>query len=419
MAPYGDDMLFPLAVLLLVFLLIAARQFIRVPIRIWQIVLAGAVLVLLGGQITVQAALAAINFDVIFLLVGMFVIAVALEESGYLVRLSIGIFKSAGSTDALVVYMLFGIGIVSMLVVNDALAVVGTPIALLLARRLRLPPSLMLLTLAFAITIGSVASPIGNPQNFLIAASSGVKSPFIAFPAALLIPTILNLVLTYAVLRIFYGKSFRRTSLRAVKYSEPYDKGLATLTKLSLALLLALILLDIVSPILFPSVPFRLSYIAAAALPVLAFSPRRAEIFKKVEWGTIVFFISLFVLTGSVFGSGFFQSVLYGNGIDISSIPVILVLSTVISQFISNVPLAIMYLHILQLSGAGQAAYLALAAGSTIAGNLLVLGAASNVIIVQAAEKRGYSLTFTEFAKVGIVLTAINILVYAAFLSFA
>ena len=59
---------------------------------------------------------------------------------------------------------------------------------------------------------------------------------------------------------------------------------------------------------------------------------------------------------------------------------------------------------------------MALAAGSTIAGNLTILGAASNVIIIQQAESRGETLTFWEFAKIGVPLTLIQIGIYAVFL---
>ncbi|PKP57167.1 MAG: anion transporter, partial [Candidatus Altiarchaeales archaeon HGW-Altiarchaeales-1] len=84
-------------------------------------------------------------------------------------------------------------------------------------------------------------------------------------------------------------------------------------------------------------------------------------------------------------------------------------------QFISNVPLVALYLPLL---GQGTDAQLtALAAGSTIAGNLSILGAASNVIIIQNAEKRNrnITLTFFEFVKIGIPLTIINVIVYYVF----
>jgi Na+/H+ antiporter NhaD/arsenite permease-like protein len=88
-----------------------------------------------------------------------------------------------------------------------------------------------------------------------------------------------------------------------------------------------------------------------------------------------------------------------------------------LSQIISNVPLVALYLPLLFTSGVTTKGLMALAAGSTIAGNLFILGAASNIIIIQNAEKKsGESLTFWEFSKVGIPLTIINVLVYYIYL---
>jgi Na+/H+ antiporter NhaD/arsenite permease-like protein len=90
--------------------------------------------------------------------------------------------------------------------------------------------------------------------------------------------------------------------------------------------------------------------------------------------------------------------------------------SIILSQFISNVPLVALYLPMLMQMGVSTEELMALAAGSTIAGNLSILGAASNVIIIQNAEqKSGQTLTFLEFIKIGIPLTAVNVLVYWIF----
>jgi len=164
---------------------------------------------------------------------------------------------------------------------------------------------------------------------------------------------------------------------------------------------------------------FCLTYIAlAGAFPLLLFSVRRMEILRRVDWSTLIFFASMFVLMQSVWDCGFFQDVISRSDIDITSIPAILAVSVFLSQFISNVPLVALYMPMLLHAGAGTKELIALAAGSTISGNLLILGAASNVIIIQNAEKRGETLTFFEFAKVGIPLTVANTLVYWVFLSF-
>jgi Na+/H+ antiporter NhaD/arsenite permease-like protein len=89
------------------------------------------------------------------------------------------------------------------------------------------------------------------------------------------------------------------------------------------------------------------------------------------------------------------------------------------SQLVSNVPLVALLLPALLKAGVGTPELLALAAGSTIAGNLTILGAASNVIIVQNAERRGKeTITFWEFLRIGAPLTAVNAFIYWVFLRF-
>jgi Na+/H+ antiporter NhaD/arsenite permease-like protein len=90
----------------------------------------------------------------------------------------------------------------------------------------------------------------------------------------------------------------------------------------------------------------------------------------------------------------------------------ILLTSASISQFISNVPFVALFQPMILQAGGTTAQLMALAAGSTIAGNLTILGAASNVIIIQNAEKQGETLTFFEFAKVGVPLTVLQLVVY-------
>ena len=168
--------LIPLIVLTIVFILIAVRRIGSVDLRIWQVMLIGAVVVVLTGSITPGDALASINTDVMLFLFFMFIIGEALATSGYLYHLSVRLFCRAESVGSLVFLILIGAGGLSALLMNDTLAVVGTPLMLYFARRHGISAELLLLTLAFAITTGSVASPIGNPQNLLIALSGGVTN---------------------------------------------------------------------------------------------------------------------------------------------------------------------------------------------------------------------------------------------------
>jgi Na+/H+ antiporter NhaD/arsenite permease-like protein len=124
----------------------------------------------------------------------------------------------------------------------------------------------------------------------------------------------------------------------------------------------------------------------------------------------------MFVLMQSVWDSGFFKTVINGMHVSLTSTGMILVISILLSQLISNVPLVALYLPMIMHAGATTKGMMALVAGSTIAGNLSILGAASNVIIIQNAERKdGQTLTFLEFVRIGVPLTLVNALIYWLF----
>ena len=400
--------------LALVLLLIAIRQLGEFKLQIWQIMLLGALLVLLSGEISPIDAASAINPDVMIFLAGMFVIGEAMRESGYLFHLFNRIFCRAKNLDQLLLLILFAMGFLSALLMNDTLAIIGTPLMLYLAQALRISPKLLLLTLAFAVTTGSAMSPIGNPQNLLIAINGSLTNPFLVFFQYLFIPTVANLVLAYLLLRLFYKSQFQQTAIEIPKECIS-DPTLANISRISIILLLILILAKVLAVIVQSSQHFSLTYIAIfSALPVILFSSRRWEIMKHIDWCTLVFFAAMFVLMDSVWRSGFFQSMMEESSLGFGSIPVILALSVFLSQIISNVPFVALFQPLLINPSARD--LMALAAGSTIAGNLFILGAASNVIIIQNAEKSGETLTFLDFARVGVPLTALNVFVYWIFL---
>jgi Na+/H+ antiporter NhaD/arsenite permease-like protein len=400
-----------------VLILIAIRQFGEFKLQIWQIMLLGALVVLIFGETTPEVAARAINLDVMIFLGGMFVIGEAMSESGYLIHLFNQIFCRAKNLDQLVLLILFVMGFLSALLMNDTLAIIGTPFVLYLAGMLRISPKLLLLTLAFAVTTGSALSPIGNPQNLLIAINTNLANPFLVFLRYLFIPTVVNLLLAYLLLRLFYKDQFQHRPLQICQ-EQIRDPKLARLSRISVILLLILISAKIAAVTLGSGEQFRLTYIAVlSALPIMLLSRRRFDVLKNIDWSTLVFFAAMFVLMDSVWRSGAFQSFLAGssaNSANFASVPVILALSVLFSQIISNVPFVALFQPLLLNPTSKD--LMALAAGSTIAGNLFILGAASNVIIIQNAEKSGETLTFLDFARVGVPLTVLNVLVYWLFL---
>jgi Na+/H+ antiporter NhaD/arsenite permease-like protein len=406
----------PLWTLAAVLLLIAFRRMLGLPLAIWQIMLGGALLVTLTHSISLTHAWQAIDWNVIGFLFGVFVLGQALVSSGLLYRFSGKLFGRIPSAELLVLAVLLGSGLISTLLMNDTVAIIGVPLMLALARTHRLPPALLLLALAFGLTIGSVMSPIGNPQNLLIAIHGGFTNPFLAFLKTLALPTLLNLLLTWGVLRIAYWRDFHGEALLH-SVPELHDPQLARLAAFGLLCMIAIIGVKIILSwsTVHHELPLWLIALGACA-PILIASPRRVDILRHIDWYTLIFFLALFVLMQAVWDSGAIQAWLPQLVASLRSTSYLLISSATVSQLISNVPFVALALPLIQSAGAHPEAMLALAAGSTIAGNLTLVGAASNIIIVQAAEQRGEHLGFWRFLAIGAPLTCINLGVYWLFL---
>ena len=439
-------------VLIAVLVLISARSFMRTGIKIWHIMLCGALAVLITGQISIPDAIRAINYDVIVFLAGAFIVGRALSESGALNPYIERFFANPRSERAFFLLFIAAAGFLSAFLMNDTVAIIGTLFAVSLSKKMNIPAEILLITLAFSVTTGSVLSPVGNPQNLLIALSEGFTgsaafgglsasaNPFMVFGAYLILPTLISLLLIYPILKIFYPDfSAVCKSLSATEKTNPNttatsevavvaDERLAKIAKISLGVLVLMILLKGAASFFNNSSLIQLPMIAvAASLPVILLSKRRFEIVKGIDWGTIIFFAAMFVLMQSAWDSGFIQGILNigtanaaAGGVNavgagavagtdagslFTSASVIYMLGITVSQFVSNVPFVALFLPLMADSGANAAVYMALAAGSTLAGNLLIFGAASNLIIIQNAERYGSTIGFLNFARVGIPLT--------------
>lgn len=401
---------FSVLILLGVFILTALRQVGTLKLQIWQIMTFGALLVLLLGKISPEKALEAINTDVIIFLFGVFYVGEALNRSGYLSWLGSRLVSRAKNTDQLVLLLLFSTGIFSAILMNDTLAIMGTPLVLQFSRKYSISPKLMLFTLAFGVTTGSVMSPTGNPQNLLIALNGNLNSPFVSFFRFLALPTLICLIIAYFVLKIYFPQEFKKSVLIHSKTGIS-DPELARISKIALFVLLILIACKVLIVEFMPAWDFRLSWIALLSAFPLFLSKKRIEILRNIDWTTLIFFVSMFVLMESVWISGTCQELLEKMPPQLGSIPTILILSIGLSQLISNVPFVALYLPAMG-SIVSQKQLMALAAGSTIAGNLLILGAASNVIIIQNAEKEGETLSFIEYFKIGALLTFLDVFIY-------
>ncbi len=400
----------PIGIFVVVYTLIALRNFHRFKIPIWTIMLAGAVAMIFSGALPLQDAYAAINLDVIFFLLGMFSIVAAMDLSGLLEYLTARMLRLSRTPQRALALVLFGMGLLSAFLVNDTLALTATPIMLGLSKQMRIKPGVLLITLALGVTIGSAMTPVGNPQNLLIALSSGIPNPMLDFLYYLVPPTIIGLVVTFLILRFYYRKDLAKSAedFGTIPLPPIKDGRLARLSAYVAGIVVAGFFLVGVAQLFGVQGNINLGTVSLfGATIVYLLSTRRREILESVDWGIIIFFMSLFIVVQGFWDSNALQSLLLYlpalNPSDIVvSLGVIILASLIFSQLLSNVPFVAVYIKAMQaagFTGTNVKAWVALAGASTLAGGLSLLGAASNVIILEAAESRGSGFSSLEFSK--------------------
>ncbi|MEM3159310.1 MAG: SLC13 family permease [Nitrososphaera sp.] len=420
-----------LAVFAAVYVLIIGRRRFGVPI--WVAMLIGAAL-MVGLQVTsIQGAYDAVNLEVIAFLFGMFSIVSALERAGVLKMIAMKMLSWARTPSQLLMAFVVGMGVLSAFLVNDTIALLGIPLAIHVAKHAGIKPAVLLLALAFGITVGSVMTPIGNPQNLLIAIDSGFDLPFRTFLFYLAAPTVANLFVTYFILKLYFRKELPQKLQYAPVAAEvvsgesiPDPRQAKIAIYITIATLAGFLLSELLH--VYQIAQFSISIVAMlGAAALYALSSERTQLLKHVDYSVLVFFAGMFIVTSSMWQSGAI-GIITGWLPDPSpadeaqSLSVITAASLALSQVLSNVPFVSLYDFVMIDSGFGQehvAQWLMLAAASTVAGNLTILGAASNVIVIEAAETRGVrAFSFVEFSKIGSIITVANIAIYYAFIYF-
>jgi len=258
---------------------------------------------------------------------------------------------------------------------------------------------------AIAANVGSVATEVGNPQNAFIAIRSGI--PFLTFSAYLLPITIVCLAVSIGLVWLVFRKDLAAplvavTSMPVVPLQR---RGLGFTLGVTVAVSGAFLASG--TPDWLPLIALAGGSFVLFFLPFLTNSTARALI-AKVDWSIILFFIGLFVVLGGVRASGLsaaiqggFTTALGGRS---GGLVWLVGLSSLLSNLMSNVPAVLLLAEVVP-QGSTQL-WLALAASSTLAGNATILGAACNVIVVQAASRDGVTVTMKDFMKAGLPVTA-------------
>ncbi|MEG3938407.1 anion transporter [Microcoleus sp. S36b_A3] len=357
------------------------------------IAIVGSAFAVALGILDLKTAWEAIDPSTIIFLLGMMVINSTLEASGFFQLALEFLTRFTRSPFGILVAVTFGSGILSAFFLNDTTAMLLAPLTLTLTRSLSLNPLPYLLALAGGTNLGSVATISGNPQNILVGSFSGIS--YWEFSRTLAPVALICLVVQVIWLWWLYPEVRSCKSLPAVSQVRYrlFKPLLAKSLLVTAGLLVAFL----------AGAPLAESAWIAASILLITRRVKSDRILQRVDWNLLVMFAGLFIVTKAVQQLG-----LLDNLTNLTGTPLSLLGTTVIlSNLISNVP-AVLVLQSL-IPKTDTQAWLLLAAGSTLAGNLTLLGSVANLIVAEIAEKTGDRLTFKEHLRFGLPLTFVTL----------
>lgn len=341
-----------------------------------------------------------LEINTLVLLFGMMIINANLQLAGFFRLAGSSILKWTNSPRSLLALEILVAGLLSALFLNDTICLMLTPLILDITQTARRNPIPYLIALAAASNIGSVATLTGNPQNMIIGISSRIS--YLDFAAALTPIALLGMGGIWLVLLLFYREEFAASSFGHVEIPQPrlFRPLLYKSLFVTLGLLIAFI----------AGVPIAESAFIAGCVLLFTRRVHPEKVMQQVDWNLLVFFAALFILTSTIelyqLTDGIFAAL--QTFMDRSSAALALI-TVVLSNLVSNVPAVLLMRPAVTALPDPTAGWLTLAASSTLAGNLTLLGSVANLIVAEIAAKRGVKLTFWEYTKSGFIITLISL----------
>ncbi|MGW3158447.1 SLC13 family permease [Streptomyces sp. NPDC001089] len=363
-----------------------------------------------------------IDWNVIFLLMGMMMIVGVLKKTGMFEYLAIWSVKKAKARPFRVMAMLVVItAVASGLLDNVTTVLLIAPVTLLVCERLALPAAPFLIAEVFASNIGGTATLVGDPPNIIIASRAGLTfNDFLVHLAPL--ATVLVVVLV-ALCRVMFRKSFVYDEDRAADIMALEEREAIRDPRLLVQGLIVLTLV-VAGFVLHPVLHYEPSIVAllGAGLLVAVSTAETGEVLSEVEWPTLAFFAGLFIMIGGLIDTGVIDEVskALADAIGTNELGGSLTLlgaSAVLSGVVDNIPyvatMAPITSDLVHSMGGGSdhVMWWALALGADLGGNATAIGASANVVVLGIAERNRQPITFWQFTKYGIVVTAVTVVI--------
>lgn len=388
--------------------------------RAW-VALGLAAALVISGTVSLSSAFHSIDWNTIFLLAGMMVCVACLGDAGmfsYLGRRAKHYARGKPWRLLWIFYVLTAV--ISAFLDNVTTILLLAPILIEAAEEMDLDPIPLLMVQVIASNLGGVATLVGDPPNILIGTAAHLS--FLQFaknlgPIAVLMLAFLALLLP-GLIRL-------NPHLKSSGKPGPRSDGAPVSPKLQG--LLAIVGLMLAAFVLQRQIGVGVGYIAlAGALLSTAYAGAlRSRWYRHVDYGTLGFFIGVFVLVGGIESSGLVHYVvLWLSRPSLGPwLPLLLFLGTaVFSALLDNVPLVAALIPVLErMAGAGShfgvELWIAIGLGAAVGGNATIIGASANVVAQGLAIERGYTLSFAKFARFGMKAAGLTALVGAAYLT--
>ncbi|KGK90047.1 membrane protein [Desulfosporosinus sp. HMP52] len=420
----NSQVLFASAVFLISYAIIISEKIHRTAVA-----LAGGMLVIIGGVISQEQAIEAIDFNTIGLLVGMMVIVGIARNSGLFEYLAVwAAKKSKGDPMKIMISLTVITALLSALLDNVTTVLLIVPITFSIAKALEINPMPILFSEILASNIGGTATLIGDPPNIMIGSATGLG--FMDFVINVGPVILVILPVTILILKLIYRKELitreelKENIMRMDPSSEIKNVGL--LKKSLIVIALTILGFFLHQYLHLESATVALSG-AALLLLITNEDPEHALI--AVEWPVIFFFAGLFILVGALEHVGVIEwiameSLKLTGGEMLPTGMLILWLSAIASSFVDNIPFVATMIPLIEDMGrlGGMTdlnpLWWALSLGACLGGNGTIIGASANVVVVGMAEKQGYKWTFVGFMKVAFPLMLVSILISSVYLYF-
>ncbi|HZE38095.1 MAG TPA: ArsB/NhaD family transporter [Stackebrandtia sp.] len=392
--------------------------------------LGGAAVILAIGAGTAETAFfdkdTGIDWDVIFLLLGMMLIVAVLKRTGVFEYLAIWAAQRAKGRPFRVMVLLVLITAVASAVLDNVTTVLLiAPVTFLVCERLKSPPAPFLIAEVLASNIGGTATLVGDPPNIIIASRAGLSyNDFLIHLAPLVV---ILLAVFVGLCRLMFRAAFTYdpdaaahiAGLRArdaIRDRRLLVVGLGVLVAVT-AGFMAHTVIGVA-----PSIVALIGGLLLLALSRLDVN----SVVKDVEWHTLVFFAGLFVVVGSLVSTGVIDHVSRAAtaavGNEGSGAAMLLLWGSAgLSAIVDNIPyVTTMSPIVAELHGAGphgnDIVWWALALGADLGGNATAVGASANVVMVGMAQRAGHPIGFWQFTKYGLITTVVTITIAMAYL---